>query len=188
MTKYLVGIGNPDPEYQNTHHNIGWMFIDFIAKKYGFNDFAADKKINALVAEGKIEKTKVVLIKPLTYVNKSGDTVGKLKSYYKAKTEEILIAHDDLDIEFGESKMSFNKNSGGHKGVDSIIKALKTKEFHRIRIGIAVKALDKARQQSDKKRDEFVKDFVLSKLTKREDEIVKKLFKDIHDKLLPLLK
>ncbi len=186
--KLIVGIGNPDPQYQNTRHNIGFMFVDHLAGKLGANDFESDKKLNALVSKSKIEKTPVVLAKPLSYVNKSGEVVSKLAKMYKVKPHDIIVIQDDLDIEFGSFKNSFDKNSGGHKGIDSIIKALKTKKFQRIRIGTAVRALQKARQESDKKRDAFVMDFVLSKFSKKDEETIKSLFKNIYERLLLVIR
>ncbi|MBI2062355.1 MAG: aminoacyl-tRNA hydrolase, partial [Candidatus Yanofskybacteria bacterium] len=172
MTKLIIGLGNPDPEYQNTRHNVGFMFLDYLAKKIDANlpagrqaIWTEDKKHNALVSKSKIEKTSVILVKPLCYVNKSGEVVSKLVKNLKLKTENLIVIHDDLDIEFGSFKNSFEKNSGGHKGVESIIKTLKTKKFYRLRIGTSVRALLKAREQSDKKRDAFVMDFVLAKFS-----------------------
>ncbi|MBP9821943.1 MAG: aminoacyl-tRNA hydrolase [Candidatus Pacebacteria bacterium] len=187
-TKLIVGIGNPDAEYQGTRHNIGFMFLDYLAKKIDANDFAEDKKLNALVSKSKIEKTPVVLAKPLSYVNKSGDVVGKMARFYKVKAKDVIVVQDDLDIEFGSFKNSFEKNSGGHKGVESIIKALKTNKFFRLRIGTSVRALEKAREQSDKKRDAFVMDFVLAKFTPKEQETIKKMFPEVYARLLELLK
>ena len=120
-------------------------------------------------------------------MNKSGDVVLKLIKNYKLKIENLVVVHDDLDIEFGSFKNSFEKNSGGHKGVESIIKALKTNKFYRLRIGTSVRALLKAREQSDKKRDDFVMDFVLSKFTKMEHEKLKSLFKEASERLLQIL-
>src|SRR3989338_5886154 len=187
MTKLIIGIGNPDEEYQNTRHNVGFMFLDYLAKKIDANDFAEDKKLNALVSKSKIKKTSVVLAKPLCYVNKSGEVVSKLAKFYKVKPADIIIVQDDLDIEFGSFKNSFEKNSGGHKGVESIIKALKTNKFYRLRIGTSVRPLLKAPEQSDKKRDDFVMDFVLSKFTKMEHEKLKSLFKEASERLLQIL-
>lgn len=184
----IIGIGNPDPQYQLTRHNIGFTFLDHLAKKIGANDFAEDKKSNALVSKSKIEKTPVVLAKPLSYVNKSGEVVSKLAKFYKVKPKDVIVIQDDLDIEFGSFKNSFDKNSGGHKGIESIIKALKTKEFWRLRIGVAVRSLQKARQESDKKRDAFVMDFVLAKFSPKDQDVIKKMFPDIYDRLLQLLK
>ena len=187
MTKLIIGLGNPDQEYQNTRHNVGFMFLDYLAKKIDANDFEEDKKSNALVSKSKIEKTPIVLVKPLCYVNKSGEVVSKLAKFYKIKPEDIILVHDDLDIEFGNFKLSFGKNSGGHKGVESVIKSLKTKNFWRVRFGVSTSGLRKARQQSDKKRDEFVMKFVLSKLTKSDHEKVKSLYKEALDRLSQIM-
>ena len=196
MTKLIIGIGNPDPQYQQTRHNVGFMFLDYLAKKVkanpdasvGAGDFTEDKKLNALVSKSKIEKTPVILAKPLCYVNKSGEVVGKLARFYKVKPKDVIVVQDDLDIEFGSFKNSFEKNSGGHKGIESVIKALKTNKFHRLRIGTSVRALEKARPQSDKKRDAFVVDFVLAKFSPKEQDVIKKMFPKIYDRLLMLLK
>ncbi|MEK7645798.1 MAG: aminoacyl-tRNA hydrolase, partial [Patescibacteria group bacterium] len=183
-----IGIGNPDPQYQQTRHNVGFMFLDYLAKKVDTNSFAEDKKMNALVSKSKIEKTIVVLAKPLCYVNKSGEVVAKLARFYKIKPKNVVVVQDDLDIEFGSFKNSFEKNSGGHKGIESVIKALKTNKFYRLRIGTSVRALEKARLQSDKKRDAFVVDFVLAKFSPKEQDVIKKMFPKIYDRLLMLLK
>ncbi len=186
-TKLIIGLGNPDKEYQNTRHNVGFMFLDYLAKKIGANDFEEDKKSNALISKSKIDKTPVILVKPLCYVNKSGEVVAKLAKLYKIKPVDIIVIQDDLDIEFGAFKNSFEKNSGGHKGVESIIKSLKTKKFYRLRIGIAVRSLQKAREESDKKRDAFVMDFVLAKFSPKDQEIIKKMFPEIYMRLLQII-
>ncbi len=187
MTKLIIGLGNPDEEYQNTRHNVGFMFLDYLAKKIDANDFEEDKKSNALTSKSKIDKTTVILAKPLCYVNKSGEVVSKLAKFYKAKPADVVIVQDDLDIEFGSFKNSFEKNSGGHKGVESIIRAIKTNKFYRLRIGTSVRALEKAREQSDKKRDAFVMDFVLSKFSPKDHDVIKKMFPDIYERLLQIL-
>ena len=191
VTKIIIGLGNPDEEYQNTRHNIGFSFIDYLANpstklgagKKDFDEFEMNKKLNALIAKGKIDKVSVILVKPLSYVNKTGEVAAKLKNFSKAKAENFILAQDDLDIDFGNFKLSFDKNSGGHKGVESVIKSLKTKKFHIIRFGISSPALKKARRQSDKFRDKFVMDFVLSKFGKKEDEALKSLFKSAGERL-----
>jgi len=189
MAAYLIiGIGNPDPEYQGTRHNIGVMMLDYLNKKFGTGDFSFDKKLNSQISKGQIEKVKVIFAKLGTYVNESGSAVAKLKNFYKVKPEQVVIIQDDLDIEFGRYKQSFDKNSGGHKGIESIMKSLKTKKFYRLRMGIAVSALDKARQKTDKQRDAFVKDFVLSKFTPKEQDTLKKTFKEATEQLLQILK
>ena len=204
--KLLIGVGNPDEQYQNTRHNVGFMLVDYIAKKNGV-DFSAkggpasgwefNKKLNALVVKCKIsakggsasggEGSTVILAKPQTYVNKTGEVAAKLKNFYKVKPEQILVIQDDLDVPFGNTKISFDKNSGGHRGIESIMKALKTKKFYRLRIGLAKPARQKARQQSDKKRDEFVVKMVLSKFSPSEQEQLKKVFKEGYEKILQLI-
>src|SRR3989338_9075496 len=194
MIKLIIGLGNPDAEYQNTRHNVGFMFLDYLAKKISANlpagrqvIFTEDKKSNALISKSKIEKTPIVLVKPLCYVNKSGEVVAKLAKFYKIKPKDVIIVQDDLDIEFGAFKNSFEKNSGGHKGIESVIKSLKTNKFYRLRIGTSVRSLLKAREQSDKKRDAFVMNFVLAKFSPKDQEVIKKMFPDIYEGMFQLL-
>lgn len=184
---FLIGLGNPDPEYAGTRHNIGFLFLDYVAKKTDASPFEEKAPFQAQVASGKLEKTKIILIKPLVYVNNSGQAVKALQKQFKAKPEQFFVAHDDLDIPFGNVKNSFGKNAGGHHGVESIIKALKTKDFYRLRFGTSVRSLSKAREQSDKKRDLFVSTFVLKKFTPSEQTELKSLFKTAFERLQQLL-
>lgn len=196
MTKLVIGIGNPtetrfhtgpsprDEQYKETRHNVGFMFLEHLAKKLGANDFEFEKKSNSFVSKIKIEKTTVILVKPQTYVNKSGEAVLKLSKLYKIKPTGVIIIQDDLDVPFGNVKISFDKNSGGHKGIESIMRALKTKKFYRLRIGLGTRALAKARALSDSRRDEFVRNYVLSKFSPSEKEQLKEILKAAYDKLL----
>ncbi|KKT82339.1 MAG: aminoacyl-tRNA hydrolase [Candidatus Yanofskybacteria bacterium RIFCSPHIGHO2_02_FULL_44_12b] len=185
--KLIIGIGNPDKEYQNTRHNVGFMLLDYMTKKSDLGDFKLDKKSDSLIVKGRLGKSSVVLAKPQNYVNKSGEAVSKLIKNLKLKIENLAVIHDDLDIPFGNTKLSLGKNSGGHKGVESIMRAVKTKDFYRLRIGTAKRALDNARDQSDKKRDEFVRNFVLSKFSPSEQDELKKIFKEGYEKLLGII-
>lgn len=185
--KLIIGIGNPDKQYKDTRHNVGFMMVDYIAKKNNFGDFEMNNKLNALTAKGKLDASSMILAKPQTYVNKTGEAAAKLKNFYKIKPEQILVIQDDLDVPFGNTKISFDKNSGGHKGIESIMRALKTKKFYRLRIGLAKPALQKARQQSDKKRDEFVVKMVLSKFSPSEHDEIKKIFKEGYEKILQII-
>ncbi|MEK9208939.1 MAG: aminoacyl-tRNA hydrolase [Patescibacteria group bacterium] len=188
--KLIIGIGNPDPEYLETRHNVGWQFLDWLLKKSKIKNQKSkiESKLDAEVADIEIAGVRAKLIKPLTFVNKSGDAVRKAMKNWKLKTENLIVVHDDLDIPFGMCKLSFEKNSGGHRGVQSVIDALKSSKFFRIRIGTGVRALDKAREQSEKKRDEFVKDFVLKKFTPAQHDELKQIFKDCEVRLLQALK
>ena len=97
MIKLIIGIGNPDEEYQNTRHNVGFMMVDYLAKKLEANDLEFNKNFNSIVGKGKIDKTTVILVKPQTYVNKSGKAVSKLIKNLKLKIENLIVVHDDLD-------------------------------------------------------------------------------------------
>ncbi len=138
--KLIVGLGNPGKEYENTRHNVGFLFIDQIKKSLDSKEFKFEKKLFSEIAEAsyKIQNTKykILLAEPQTFMNKSGDAVLALSKFYKIKPENILVVHDDIDILWSNFKFSFGRSSAGHKGIESIIKALKTKNFWRLRIGI----------------------------------------------------
>lgn len=132
----LVGLGNPGKEYECTRHNAGFMAIDRIAKSFNFEPFTFDKKFNALISFGKINSAKTILFKPQTFMNNSGASVGKVMDYYKISPENLIVIQDELDIDIGDYKITKNRSSAGHKGIQSIIDSLRTKDFTRYRIGI----------------------------------------------------
>jgi len=148
--KLIIGLGNPGKEYKNTRHNIGFLFVDEIAKHLKTHEFVYNRKLKSEIVEVnhklKAISYKLFLAKPQTFINKSGDAVLALMKFYpptedlpkgdKIKPENILVVHDDIDILWSNFKFSFGRSSAGHKGVESIIKALKTKNFWRLRIGI----------------------------------------------------
>lgn len=195
--KLIIGIGNPGEEYENTRHNVGFAVVEAIARNESVT-FSFEKKFNAEVAKAKLNdkprKTSsrgepVVLVKPHTFVNKSGEAVKKAKLFYKAKSEDIVVVHDDLDIEFGNFKLSLGKDSGGHRGVQSIIDHLKTNKFWRLRIGTANRKLTAARQQSTlKAKKESVGNFVLSRFTPTEQAELKKVIKKALERLTEILR
>lgn len=138
--KLIIGLGNPGKEYIKTRHNAGFIAVDRIRnQELGIREWKFDKKFNAELAEVKIDKEKVMLVKPQTFMNKSGDAVGKLVRFYKIKPADIIIVHDELDLPLGTLRLKIGGGAAGHKGLESVIKALKTQEFARIRIGIAPK-------------------------------------------------
>ena len=142
----IVGLGNPGTEYQKTRHNVGFLVLDELQKRYGFSEFTLSKKHTSLVSECFLDsvkellgRTKVVLAKPQTFMNNSGKAVKSLVAKYnitKSDLVTLIIIHDDIDIPLGKIKISENRGSAGHRGVDSIIQTLGTKNFTRIRIGI----------------------------------------------------
>ncbi len=134
----IVGLGNPGEEYESTHHNTGRMIISDFAKQHDFPEWVFDKKSNALKSEGKIGKEKVMLLLLETFMNNSGNAVAKFITS-KKKAERLIVVHDDLDLPLGRFKISFAKHSAGHKGVESVIRKVKTNEFIRVRVGISPK-------------------------------------------------
>ena len=176
MSYTIVGLGNPGAEYENTRHNTGRLALLVFAKAHNFPEFAPDKKTKALISEGKVGKEKVLLMEPETFMNKSGVSVLPLIKSKKA-AEHLVVIHDDLDIPFGTFKISFNKSSGGHRGVESIIKAVKTESFVRIRVGISpANAKGVAKKP---KGEEAVNKFILAKFKPAELDEFKKVFKRI---------
>ena len=130
----IVGLGNPEEEYSKTRHNMGFNTINKIAQKYNIE--VNKNKFQGLCENAIIEDKKVILIKPQTYMNLSGNCVKEFVDFYKVKKEEVLVIYDDMDIEPGKIKIRKKGSSGGHNGMKSIIKMLGTEEFPRIRVGI----------------------------------------------------
>ncbi len=130
--KLIVGLGNPGKEYENTRHNVGFMVLDSF-----LTDFTLEKKFQALLKTCNIEGEKCLFVKPLTYMNESGLSVGKIAKYYNILPEDILVIQDDMDLPFGRHKIKINSSAGGHNGIKSIIHALGTDSFARLKIGIA---------------------------------------------------
>lgn len=190
--KLIIGLGNPGEEYKDARHNVGFVVVDEIAKKGG-SKFSFEKKFNAEVAKSRFNGSPrgealrgkpVILVKPFTFVNKSGEAARKLKLFYKIGPADIIVIHDDLDIEFGNFKLSFAKRSGGHRGVQSVIDGLKTDKFWRLRIGTANRKLTSARhQKTTRAKKEKVVDFVLSKFTPAEQAELKKTIKKALERL-----
>ncbi len=131
--KAILGLGNPGKKYRNTRHNIGFKVIKKLAKKY---DCSPKNKDIYLVGDCKIKRIKVLLAQPLTFMNRSGKAVKKLKGEFDFRPEDLLVIHDDLDLELGRIKLKKSGSSGGHNGVKSIIAALDSRDFSRLRMGI----------------------------------------------------
>ena len=157
----VVGLGNPDKEYQATRHNIGFMAVDEIFHRYSFSDFR--KKAQGLVAEGNIANEKVLLIKPQTYMNLSGNCVAELVNFYKLSAQNVIVIHDDMDLNVGQIKAKCGGSAGGHNGLKSIDSHIGN-AYGRIRIGVG-------RPQSK----EQVIDWVLSGFSKDDKEKTQKI-------------
>lgn len=182
----IVGLGNPGQKYEKTRHNIGFLAIKAFAGKNNFPDFIISQKTNSEISEGILNGEKIILAKPQTYMNKSGKTINSLVKRYcinKAMaelTQYIWVIHDDVDLPLGEMKIVKNRGAAGHKGVESIIKELKTKDFVRFRVGIKPQKIENRKQK--------VETFVLQKFNKEEEKIIKEVIKKIVEAIEMTLK
>jgi PTH1 family peptidyl-tRNA hydrolase len=172
MPYIIAGLGNPGEEYENTRHNTGRIVLNAVAKAFEADDFSFDKKMNALVAKGKIGKEKVIFIEPETFMNKSGSAIKYLVKSQKA-AEKLVVIYDDFQLPIGRIKISFNRSSGGHNGLESVIKVVKTEAFIRIRVGTAAEnAKGNAKVPHG---DEKVLKFILGKYKDDEMKELKKV-------------
>ena len=169
----FVGLGNPTPDSKNNRHNIGFKIIDAINQKFSLSK--QKPKFKGLLTTGNINKKKVYAIKPLTFMNNSGICIRELIEYFKIDSENVIVFHDDLDIDFGKIKAKFGGSSAGHNGIESIDKFI-GKDYSRIRIGIG-----KPKKNSD------VTDHVLKDFDEDEIQNLKKITTNITDSLSILL-
>lgn len=173
--KLIVGLGNPGKEHENTRHNAGFLIID---KMLADHEIQAtfDKKANADIAKTEISKKRVLLVKPMTYMNNSGLTVRSLVDFYKLKPENLIIVHDDKDIPLGEIRIQTNRGPAGHNGVKSIIEHLGTQNFLRIRVGVAPESQEKIKDTISFVIGEFA-----AAETKKLREVTKIVIKEIEN-------
>lgn len=130
----IVGLGNPGKEYENTRHNVGFDVVDMIGKKYNID--INREKFNGAYGEGIIEGEKVILLKPLTYMNLSGESVRGFVNFYKLNSENVIVIHDDISLEVGRLRIRGKGSAGGHNGMKNIILNLGTDLFTRVKIGV----------------------------------------------------
>ncbi len=163
MRKLIVGLGNPDKKYAQTRHNLGFLMADLLAGKDTI--WTENKKFNCLLAED----ADLLYIKPLTYMNNSGDCVSKVVQFYKIPLIKMCVIHDDKDIEFPDYKFQYARNAAGHHGVEDIIQKVGSNEFWRVRIGL------------EKAKDESIdtKNWVLSPLSAQELHNLGKIMTDV---------
>lgn len=201
----IAGLGNPETpageeNYSGTRHNTGRLFVQwFFAEKsdsFDFSDWQEDKKIHATLSSGsagksskKKEKEKITLVLPDVFMNNSGKSLAPLIKSIKTKkdkaAENCIVIYDDLDLPFGSFKISFNRGSGGHRGVESVIKSLKTREFVRIRIGISP-TTPKGKIKKPSGEEKILK-FILGKYSTEELATLKKLSKKVNQALETLI-
>lgn len=169
--KIIVGLGNPGKEYDKTRHNIGWMFLDYFANKNNVD--ISKEKLDSKICEIKSNNEKIILAKPITYMNLSGNAVVKLKNWYKVEDEDIIIIYDDIDINFGTIRFREKGSGGSHNGMKNIVQMLNTKQIPRIRIGIG----------GLKHEKQDLKDFVLEKFRQNELNELNDIFGLVEEKL-----
>lgn len=157
--KIIAGLGNPTAKYEGTRHNVGFMAIDKIAEKYGIS--VDTKKHRALVGKGVIAGQKVILAKPQTFMNLSGDSIQQIAAYYKVEPEDILILFDDISLDVGRIRIRKKGSAGGHNGIKSIIACLNSSDFPRVKIGVG-----------DKKPGQDLAAHVLGNIPKAEKELM----------------
>ena len=185
--KIIIGLGNPGKEYTNTRHNTGFFLLDKIREKYDFPEFEFNKKLNSEISlspspfgrgardEG---ENKIILAKPQTFMNLSGEAVKNILGFYKLTPENIIVIQDDIDLPVGKYKLTDDSSSAGHNGVQDIIDILGTQKFRRIKIGVG---------NADLRSKINPEDFVLQKFSGEELETIKKTSEEILIDLQDLL-
>jgi PTH1 family peptidyl-tRNA hydrolase len=153
----IVGLGNPGKQYEKTRHNVGFEVIDILAKEYGIS--VTKIKHKALIGEGRIGSEKILLVKPQTYMNLSGETLIDIYRYYDVDIENIIVIYDDIDLDVGKIRIRKKGSGGTHNGMRSIVKCLGSTDFPRVRVGV-----------SKPMPGQDLADFVLSRFRKEESE------------------
>jgi len=169
----FVGLGNPTPDIENNRHNIGFKIVDAINKKFSLSK--QKPKFKGLLTTGNINEKKVYAIKPLTFMNKSGICIRELIEYFKIDAENVIVFHDDLDVDFGKVRAKFGGSSAGHNGIASIDKFI-GKDYSRVRIGIG-----------KPKEKRSVSDHVLNNFDEEEIEELEKVTKNITESISILI-
>ena len=165
----IAGLGNPDKKYEKTRHNIGFDTVDALAEKYNIS--ITEKKHKALCGSGVIEGVKVILAKPQTYMNLSGEAVRELINYYKMDAEtELVVIYDDIDLDPGQIRIRKKGSAGGHNGIKNIIAQLGTQNFYRIKVGVGAKP-----------KGWDLADYVLGRFDKDERVLVDEAIKEAAD-------
>ncbi|MCQ2910629.1 MAG: aminoacyl-tRNA hydrolase [Clostridia bacterium] len=170
----IVGLGNPGKEYEHTRHNAGFDTIDILADR--FNIDVTKKKFQALIGDGVINNKRVILVKPQTFMNLSGNSLHEILSFYHLTNEDFMVVYDDIDLDIGNMRVRTKGSAGGHNGIKSIISQVGSDVFDRIKIGVGAK-----KENSD------LADHVLSKMSKEDrkefDETLEKVCDAICDRL-----
>jgi len=176
MSYIIAGLGNPGEEYEQTRHNTGRIMIEAFRKTHDFPEWKEEKKWKALASKDKVGDEGVVLVEPNNFMNNSGKSIAPLVVSKKA-AEKVVVVYDDIDLPLGTIKVSFNRSSGGHKGLESVITSLKTREFVRVRVGASPMSAKGVAKKP--KGEEKVLKFLLGKYKKDELDELKKVAKKV---------
>ena len=169
----VVGLGNPGDEYHQTRHNAGFRSVDFLRERFDLGGFREDRKYLAEISFGKVGGSKIVLVKPTTFMNESGKSVASILNFYKLTPASLIVVHDEADLPSGKMKTTDSSRSAGHNGVESIITALGTQDFFRIRLGIG------RPEKTDGSLP--VHDHVLGRLSYDEEQQLQSLFPTVEE-------
>lgn len=189
----VIGLGNPEEQYKMTRHNTGRIILELLVKKHKFSAWKEDIKMKALISKGEIDGEKFMFFLPNNFMNNSGKSVAPLfNSLLKTNTvlarkmllEKLVVVYDDMDLPMDSLKISFNRSSGGHNGLESIIKSLKSQEFSRIRVGISP-ATSKGLAKKPNGEDKVV-NFLLKNFKQQELDQLKKISKRVELALVTL--
>jgi len=170
----IVGLGNPGKEYEQTRHNTGFLILEGVRKSWEFPEWKEEKKLRALVSTENHDGQKVTLLFPQTFMNKSGLSLKPIITNLK-KAEKLAIIHDDLDLPLGTIKIAFDRGSAGHRGVESIMRTIKTKAFLRLRVGVS--GTNAKGEVKKPKGEKAVNDFILKNFSSKEDHEFNKLIR-----------
>lgn len=170
--KIIVGLGNPGAKYVRTRHNVGFLFVDYLRQMWDFEDFKEKSKFKAYVSEGTLDGEKVVLVKPTTFMNNSGESVVALENFYKAGFENFYICYDDVDLMFPDIRFRDSGSAGTHNGMRSVIDLTGTQEIPRMRFGV-----DKENRRAE------LRNYVLNDFSAEEIEQIPSIFEDALKKL-----
>lgn len=169
-TLLLVGLGNPGPEYDLTRHNIGFMAIDnFVSKADEMSDWIQKKDLKCHMSSGQIGESRVIAIKPITFMNLSGEAVQLAANFYKVQPNSITVLHDELDIDFGQIRLRQGGSAAGHNGIKSVSQHM-GEDYGRIRIGIGPKLPEQIKSE----------DFVLQKFAEEEQVQLSNLYREVN--------
>ena len=173
--RIIIGLGNPGKDYEKTRHNAGFRVIDLLCEKYEIQ--TTRMKFHSMIGEGRIAGEKVLLVKPTTYMNNSGQAVREIVSYYQLEPKDIVVFSDDIDIPFGTLRIKRKGSAGGHNGLKSVIYHLQSDEFPRIKLGVG-----------KKREGEDLADFVLGRFSQNEQEVMDTLIEMATESLEVLIK